>query len=558
MDDAAYQLQGSSLVENGRAAITSAAPPRRPIVMVLGMHRSGTSLCSHILSMLGVDMADDIGVDRGNDRGHWERWEIVEFHDRILALFDRGYFGPFHDFPLPVAWWADPRVAQIRREIAAFVAKRMNGTPFGFKDPRTMRLMPVWHQIISDLKLAPKIVLCLRNPAQVARSLQARDALDPEIGEHRWLVYMIDFFRFASDHEFCVLEYERWFQEPRANIAILTALLGLEWQQSEFDLDLTLSGIIDPALRHDGVHRREAGQPLVSSFYNLAIRATHEADARTQIGRFASQFVGFEQLYKPFRRSFEDVAATAARLPGMEQAATALEVVAREREAAAAAANQRASAAEARLSEALSEIEGQRARFAELERERDEGREALERAANQQGAEERSLRAEISLLHGRLEASREAGRSAIAALRGTVERAEKVAQERCASTVAMEGEIADLRQAVARATLEAERRAANAGELQVKIASLRGMVDRAEQVVHDRDAAAEAMGDEIASLRNDIAAARQVGRAMFAALRVDPKPSLNRDGRDRWWRAGSRMLGLRYASIPPLAPNRET
>jgi chromosome segregation ATPase len=193
-----------------------------------------------------------------------------------------------------------------------------------------------------------------------------------------------------------------------------------------------------------------------------------------------------------------------------------------------------------------------------LERERDEGREALERAAHQQGAEERSLRAEISLLHGRLEASREAGRSAIAALRGTVERAEKVAQERCASTVAMEGEIADLRQAVARATLEAERRAANAGELQVKIASLRGMVDRAEQVVHDRDAAAEAMGDEIASLRNDIAAARQVGRAMFAALRVDPKPSLNRDGRDRWWRAGSRMLGLRYASIPPLAPNRET
>jgi len=51
---------------------------------------------------------------------------------------------------------------------------------FRFKDPRTVRLMPVWHQIFSDLKLAPKIVLCLRDPAQVARSVKARDGLDLE------------------------------------------------------------------------------------------------------------------------------------------------------------------------------------------------------------------------------------------------------------------------------------------------------------------------------------------------------------------------------------------
>jgi hypothetical protein len=35
------------------------ATPRRPIVMVLGMHRSGTSLCSHVLSALGLDMTDN-------------------------------------------------------------------------------------------------------------------------------------------------------------------------------------------------------------------------------------------------------------------------------------------------------------------------------------------------------------------------------------------------------------------------------------------------------------------------------------------------------------------
>ena len=176
------------LPRRGRVTAISSAAHRRPIVLVLGMHRSGTSLCSHLLSALGVDIADNIAgpgnasVTPDNPRGHWERWEIVEFHDRILGLFNRDYLGRFHDFALPVAWWADPRVAQIRREIVAFLESRMGDGYFGFKDPRTVRLMPVWHQIFNELKLAPKLVLCLRNPAQVARSLHARDGLDPANG----------------------------------------------------------------------------------------------------------------------------------------------------------------------------------------------------------------------------------------------------------------------------------------------------------------------------------------------------------------------------------------
>ena len=96
------------------------AAPRRPIVMVLGMHRSGTSLCSHVLSALGLDMADDLDINPTNPKGHWERVEIVAFHDRILQLFNQRFHGPLHDFALPVAWWAHPQVAQVRREIPRF------------------------------------------------------------------------------------------------------------------------------------------------------------------------------------------------------------------------------------------------------------------------------------------------------------------------------------------------------------------------------------------------------------------------------------------------------
>jgi hypothetical protein len=116
---------------------------RRPIVIVLGMHRSGTSLCSHLLSALGIDMADAIAVQESNAKGHWERRQIIDLNDRVLEHFNRGYYTLRHDFGLPVAWWADPEVAKVRREIVAYLAARMGDAPFGLKDPRTARLMPM-------------------------------------------------------------------------------------------------------------------------------------------------------------------------------------------------------------------------------------------------------------------------------------------------------------------------------------------------------------------------------------------------------------------------------
>jgi hypothetical protein len=166
-----------------------AARQGRPLVIVLGAEGSGVSLCSRVLSALGVEMTNSAarpqaGRSMRNGAGEsWERPEISGLHDRLLALFG---VDPGDDFELPVSWWADPRVAEIRREMAAFVDERIGSERFGFQDRRTMRLMPVWNQIAKELKLAPKIVHCLRNPAQVARVLRAQDGIPHGVGEYRW------------------------------------------------------------------------------------------------------------------------------------------------------------------------------------------------------------------------------------------------------------------------------------------------------------------------------------------------------------------------------------
>lgn len=227
------------------------------IVVVLGMHRSGTSLCANLLSTLGIDMCDDPLRHETNPRGHWERWEIVAFHDRILELFDRNYYQPQHAFALPAGWWADDRVRGIRDEMIAWLATRMGRRRlFGFKDPRTCRMLPLWREVLSALDRTPRFVLCVRDPAQVARSLVARSAVLPDqrersTHEYRWAVYNAHAVHGIGAAPVAILPYEDWFAAPHENLARLVAQAGLGWSPDDPMALEAADTVIDPALRHD-------------------------------------------------------------------------------------------------------------------------------------------------------------------------------------------------------------------------------------------------------------------------------------------------------------------
>ena len=484
-------------------------PQRRPIVLVLGMHRSGTSLCSHILSVLGVDMADKIpgpgatSPQPDNPRGHWERWEIVEFHDRILSLFNRGYFTPFHDLPLPIAWWADPRVFRIRREIIKFLQERMGEGLFGFKDPRTVRMMPIWHQILDELVLEPKIVFCLRNPAQVSRSLVARDGLDADDAEYRWFSYIADFFRYTSGHNICTIKYETWFDDPSSNLQKLLSFLDLRWNQTEFDLDLTISDIVDRGLRHDDLNYREPAQPLVRSLYKLAICDDREAAAREQIQLIVSQFIGFQQLYRPLQRALENAVAVAASLPQIEQDAAALRAALSKRDGLVESANSRAISAEGALAAAVAQSEALRAHIGVIERERD----GLVEAANS-----RAVSAEGAL------ATAVAQSEALRAHIGVIER------ER--------DDLADVIKTVR-------------AELEVTQAELALCGESLLLGKHELAAAEERSRSAITSLQNELAVSRDVGRAALLALRSEAGRLPAEPPDAGWLTSLLRLLGLR-------------
>jgi hypothetical protein len=276
------------------------SPPGPGLTIVLGMHRSGTSLCSHVLSLLGLDMADEASPHESNPKGHWERWEIVQLHDRVFQLFGQDYYDPRHALPLPAGWWADPRVRRIRDEITQWLAARMQTSRrFGVKDPRISRLLPMWREILFDLGVEARFVACLRHPDSVAHSLDARDALDVAEGQFRWLTYTADLINGLGDTPVTVLPYDRWFSDFDAN---LVALAGLAHRANTGDPGLlsAIRGVVDPALRHHGEGRSTSGGPG-ADLYRLLLAAAKDGVIGQEARIVARSLDGFSRLVQPLR-----------------------------------------------------------------------------------------------------------------------------------------------------------------------------------------------------------------------------------------------------------------
>jgi hypothetical protein len=276
------------------AQIVAAVETAPPVVAVLGMHRSGTSLCANILHMLGVDMADESGAGPANERGHWERTRINDLNDLVFAAFSRRWADLSHVLALPDGWLEDPRVRKVQAALVGWLAPRIGGRrAFGFKDPRTARLMPMWRQVFADLGAAPRYVLCVRDPAQVARSLAARDRMARGQAEYRWLVYNADAVAGVAGAPVCVVPYEDWFSRPVETARRLAAFVGA----AELDAD-HVRAVIDPDLRHDEEDAPPA-RAMARRLHRQILRAVTAERFDTDLPAFCTCVAEFEQLVQP-------------------------------------------------------------------------------------------------------------------------------------------------------------------------------------------------------------------------------------------------------------------
>jgi len=165
--------------------------PNRVALLVLGMHRSGTSAFSGVLSELGCDQpATKMTPRPDNERGYFESQKIHLFHNKLLESAGTSWdsYGK-----IGTNWFTSPREAEYHAK-ALVVLEEEFGTSalFVLKDPRICRLMPFWKDVLEDYGCRPLVAHIHRNPLQVAASLEARDGFPRDLSLLIWLRHVLE------------------------------------------------------------------------------------------------------------------------------------------------------------------------------------------------------------------------------------------------------------------------------------------------------------------------------------------------------------------------------
>ncbi len=160
-------------------------------LLVLGMHRSGTSALTAVLNDLGASLGNElVAANDDNPGGYFENAGAVTAHEMLLAELDRGW----EDLrELPEGWLQSAAGKRAQAGIAALLREEFAGVPlWALKDPRLCRLLPLWRPALAEAGIEAKALFVLRNPDEVAASLGKRDGIGAEIAHLLWLRHFLD------------------------------------------------------------------------------------------------------------------------------------------------------------------------------------------------------------------------------------------------------------------------------------------------------------------------------------------------------------------------------
>ncbi|MBU1692061.1 MAG: sulfotransferase [Gammaproteobacteria bacterium] len=241
-------------------------------IFVLGMHRSGTSALTGVLSLLGADPGPSLmpSHESINPKGFWEHEDIVAIHDRLLEAL--GSF--WHDErDLPENWWQFPVVILFRREVIEVLRRDFGQSPLWIvKDPRMCRLLPLWLDILHEVGCAPYFVIGLRSPFEVARSLERRDGFSEAKSCLLWLEYLLEAERWSRAYPRVVVTYDQLLADWQATSRQIAEGLGLSWQSRVEDVAARINAFLEPTLRHHHALEQPARPILLAKLADEAYR----------------------------------------------------------------------------------------------------------------------------------------------------------------------------------------------------------------------------------------------------------------------------------------------
>ena len=221
---------------------------RRTAILVLGMHRSGTSATTRAINLLGASLPPSLLAPAADNRlGFWEPDDLWSINDSILRAADASW----DDWrPIDLGLIPPPT----RERFQGLVRKTLERYfpqvgVFVLKEPRTCRLLPIWLPMVDATGATAKCVVPLRNPLEVAESLKRRNGFPLHKGLLLWLRYILDVEQHTRGRERAFFAYDALLSDWRSVERNLREALGA-WPAYSPDAARQIDDFLDTDHRH--------------------------------------------------------------------------------------------------------------------------------------------------------------------------------------------------------------------------------------------------------------------------------------------------------------------
>ncbi|MCK2086763.1 hypothetical protein MXC99_00955 [Thauera aromatica] len=238
------------------------------LLVVLGMHRSGTSATAGFFSFLdffpGLQL---LSSNEFNPKGYFESTKIVSENDRLMRHFGLSGWNDVRPLIFDVE---NSSVSEMKESATnVFQSEYRSQERKILKDPRTCRLLPVWKEVFSDLGEKTQYVVTLRSPADVVASLSRRDGMHPNQSALLYAIYLMDAERHSRGEARALVRYAELLNNTQYVLGELDGHLGTAFSATEPEVLAKACAFLDPKLDHKSAAAPLPDSPFVDFAYEV-------------------------------------------------------------------------------------------------------------------------------------------------------------------------------------------------------------------------------------------------------------------------------------------------
>lgn len=278
--------------------------PGKQALVIVGMHRSGTSATTGALRCLGVDLGARLykGHKGINDKGYFEHNDIADTNDEVLATLGSSW----DDILLKEDhWWHRKELAPYASKIQRYIRRDFaNSRLWAVKDPRVCRLLPWWLDIFTTANVTTRFIFVVRSPEAVHRSLERRNGFSREKSYLLWSLHYMEAERWSRGFPRIFVDFDNFVENPAATFQNIGKTLELDYPIPLAQAAPCLEAFVTKDLRHhtNGEEPDESSPviELAENVHSQLIEAARHGTEKLQLDRMDRLWERMEALQAQF------------------------------------------------------------------------------------------------------------------------------------------------------------------------------------------------------------------------------------------------------------------